>query len=74
MCLHLAHYDAHKPARRVAFGKRVWRTAVLHAIEYGINEQGSLFGLRVFRKARHRPFTVNVERIGNPELKAATIL
>ncbi len=34
VCLHLAHWDAHIPQ-----GHAVWRTAVLHAVEYGINEQ-----------------------------------
>ena len=43
--------DAHKPARRAAFGKRVWHTTVLP------NKQESLFALRGFRKARYRTFT-----------------
>ena len=47
--------DAHKPARRyAAYGKRVWRAVVLP------NKQGSLFGLRGFRLARFRHFTVMI--------------
>lgn len=43
--------DAHKSER-----ERVRRRAVLDAMEYGIHKQGSLFGLRGFRKASDRTF------------------
>ena len=48
--------------------KRVWRTAVLP------NKQESLFGLRVFRRAGYRTFTVNLHAKGLHDRPGSTTL